>query len=344
MQGISICATGMVTGVGLTAPSSCAAIRCGLNNVQETRFMDSSGEWITGSHAPLDRPLRGRAKLVQLVAPAIRECLDTLKNENPEQIPLLLCVAEKERPGRFEGLEDRLLHEVQDQLTVRFHESSTVISKGRVAGVVAVKTAMDLLHQRRLPYCIVAGVDTFLVAGTLAAFEEKDRLLTESNSDGFIPGEAGAAVMLSPANQGANGDIKIKGIGLGQEPAFIDSGEPLRAQGLVEAIREASQSSGMTIDDLDYRITDANGEQYGFKEAALALTRTLRKRKETFDIRHPAECVGEVGAAIVPVALGVAHAGAKKGYAPGKAVLCHFGNSQGERGVMFLSHQESEGG
>jgi len=99
----------------------------------------------------------------------------------------------------------------------------------------------------------------------------------------------------------------------------------------------------MTIDDLDYRMTDANGEQYGFKEAALAITRTLRKRKEEFDIRHPADCVGEVGAAIVPIALGVANTAAKKGYALGKSVLCHFGNDDEQRAVMFLRFYNSGG-
>jgi hypothetical protein len=48
--------------------------------------------------------------------------------------------------------------------------------------------------------------------------------------------------------------------------------------------------------------------------------------------------MGEVGAAIVPVALGVTMAAAQKGYAQGKGVLCHFGNDDGHRAVMFLSY------
>ncbi len=336
MKSISICASGMVTNVGLTAPSSCAAIRCGIDNFQETRFMDNSGEWITGGYVPLDPPRRGREKLVNLVAPAIGECMNALTDDNFEKIPLLLCVAEKDRPGRIEGLDEHLLDEVQDELKTRFHEKSAIISQGRVGGVTAIKMAMDLFYQSQLPHCIVAGTDTFLIAGTLAAFEKKNRLLTESNADGFIPGEAGAAVLLCPGNQKSDGHMDIKGVGFGQEDAFIDSGEPLRADGLVQAIRETTKNSGMTIDDLDYRMTDANGEQYGFKEAALAMTRVLRKRKEEFDIWHPAECVGEVGAAIVPIALGVANASAKKDCAPGEGVLCHFCNDDGQRAVMFL--------
>jgi 3-oxoacyl-[acyl-carrier-protein] synthase-1 len=300
--------------------------------------MDKNGEWITGSYVPLEQPWRGRAKLVHLVVPAIRECLSAVDGIPTEKIPLFLCIAEKDRPGRLSGLDDLLLDEVQEELNLQFHKKSAIIPQGRVAGVIAIQEATTLLYHERLLYCIVAGVDTFLTAGILAAMEEKERILTGTNSDGFIPGEAGAAILLCPGNQKSNGQMEIKGIGFGKEEAHMDSGEPLRAEGLVQAINGACETSGMSAANLDYRITDANGEQYGFKEAALALTRTLKERKEEFDIWHPVECIGEVGAAIVPVILGVALAAAKKGYAPGNGVLCHFGNDDGQRAAMFLNY------
>ena len=41
-QALAIVGSGMVSGVGLSAPASCAAIRCAISNFQETRFMDSA--------------------------------------------------------------------------------------------------------------------------------------------------------------------------------------------------------------------------------------------------------------------------------------------------------------
>lgn len=92
--------------------------------------------------------------------------------------------------------------------------------------------------------------------------------------------------------------------------------------------------------DLHYRITDISGEQYGFKEASLALTRILRDRKEEFDIWHPADCIGEVGAAIGPVVLAVLHAAMQKGYSPGKSALAHLANDQGKRAAMTVTYQQ----
>lgn len=337
MKSIALLASGMVTGVGLNAPASCAAIRCGLNNFAETRFMDSAGEWIVGSQVPLAQPWRGRPKLVHLVVPAIRECLEQIKDTPPERVPLFLCVAEKESPGRLDGLDDLLLEEVQTALKVRFHESSAVVAKGRVGGVEAIKQARMAIYSRNLPLSIVAGVDSYLVAGTLMEFEKRDRILTGKNSNGFIPGEAGSAVLIGPESHKTDQDLLISGIGFGEEKATIDSEEPLRADGLVQAIKLALAEANLSMGDLDYRITSVNGEQYWFKEAALALTRILRERKEEFDIWHAADCIGELGAAIVPCTLGIALAASRKQYAPGKRALCHFSSDNGLRAAMVLN-------
>ncbi len=346
MKPVSIMASGMVTSVGLTAPSTCAAIRCGINNFQETKFMDQTGEWIAGGEVPLEHPWRGRTKLLKMAVSAIDECLEKLRaaDKDPSfftKIPLLICVAEKNRPGRFYQLEKHLIEDIQEHLKIQFHKTSAIIASGRVGGAIAIDRAIKLLHSGTVPFCMICGTDTYLTGETIDTFEQKDRILTEQNSDGFIPGEAAGAVLLAPGHT-IQSATQIIGVGFGQENAFLDSEKPLRAQGLVQAIQDASNQSGLTINDLDFRITDANGMQYGFKEATLAMTRTLRKRKKEFDIWHPAECIGEVGAAALPIILGVADAATKKNYAPGKNVLVHCGNyDEGQRSALFITKKDA---
>lgn len=336
-QALAIMKSGMVSAVGLSAPATCAAIRCGIDNVQETRFMDSGGEWIVGSSVPLAKPWRGRSKLLRLIGPAIRECLSGLSDPETKNIPLLLCVAEKDRPGKLDGIGESFINDIQDELGLIFHSKSKVISNGCVGGAQAVDQAFTLIFKQRHPYCIIAGVDTFLMAGTLASYEDKDRLLTSNNSNGFIPGEGGAAVLVGAGGKGTNPELKIKGLGFGKEAASIDSEEPLRADGLVQAFKAAFSATGLSMRDMNYRITDANGEQYKFKEGDLAVTRTLRDHKGAIDIWHPADCIGEVGAATVPFVLGVTEAAARKGYSRGKKVLCHFSNDNGDRAAIILT-------
>ena len=58
----------------------------------------------------------------------------------------------------------------------------------------------------------------------------------------------------------------------------------MRADGLATAIKGALADAGCEMHDMDYRITDLSGEQYYFKEAALALSRTLRQTQGR--VRH----------------------------------------------------------
>jgi 3-oxoacyl-[acyl-carrier-protein] synthase-1 len=338
---VAVLESGMVTSVGLDAPSSCAAIRAGISGFTDLS-LEMDGEPLVGCPVSLDASGEQRDRLIALSSRSVSECLSAVGDTPPSEIPLLLCVAESARPGRPDGLDDSFLRDLQINIDAQLHTQTALIADGGVGGVRAIERAGSLLAGG-CPYCVVAGVDSFLPEPTLTFYLEKGRLKTERNSDGFIPGEASAAVLLGPTGAGRSGRLECLGIGFGEEEASVDSESPLRADGMVAAIRAALASSDRDMADLDYRITDLSGEQYGFKEAALALTRILRKRKEEFDIWHPSECVGEVGAAIVPCVLGVALSAARKDYAPGPQVLCHFASDGGDRAAMVLRYENGMG-
>jgi 3-oxoacyl-[acyl-carrier-protein] synthase I len=331
---VAILGCGMMTGVGLTAEASCAAIRCAIDNFQETRFIASGGEWIIGSEVPLDEPWRGIAKLARLLAGPLRECLDQIPDVAPESIPVLLCVAEEDRPGRLEGLGNPLFYRACELLGVHFHDKSRVIAQGRVGGAVGLHHAGRLIYEGGFRHVIVAGVDSYLVGATLRAYDQRERLLTPENSNGFIPGEAGAALLVGPP--GAGGGIVCLGMGFAMEKAMIESEEPLRADGMVAALQQALAAAGLTMAQIGYRLADISGEQYAFKEADLAVSRILRDRHEFQDLWHPADCIGDTGAAAVPSMLAVAFIAARKGYAAGDPVLAHSGNDDGRRAAIIL--------
>jgi 3-oxoacyl-[acyl-carrier-protein] synthase-1 len=314
MTPLAVLNTGMVTGVGLTTEAACAAIRVGITGFVDTRFM-YDGEFIQGCPVPLETPLRGRAKLLEMAVLAIGQTLSPaiLKSFPSEHMSLLLCVSETDRAGRFTGVDESLWRDIVERLQLRFHRRSAVISEGRVGGVKALAYARKLLDRDPDVHSVlVCGVDSLLVAGTLNHYHEQRRLLTADNSDGFIPGEAATAVLLGDMEDKATATLAITGVGFGSEPAPIGSEKPLRGDGLSAAIKQAVADAGVKYADMAYRLTDNSGEQYGFKEAALAMARTLRPVKPEFDILHPADCIGEVGAATVPALLAVAEIAERK--------------------------------
>jgi 3-oxoacyl-[acyl-carrier-protein] synthase I len=133
----------------------------------------------------------------------------------------------------------------------------------------------------------------------------------------------------------------VLGMGLARESAPIESEEPLRGGGLALAIGEAFRESGLTIQEMHYRITDLNGEHYKFKEMTFAMMRYERKPKpKLFDLWHPIEYIGDVGAAIGPIVLAVALHASRKRYGIGPRVLCTFGNDDGERATLVVNFRE----
>jgi len=336
---VAIVSSGLVTSVGLSAPAACAAIRAGITNHTETRFMGSDGEWIMGAQVPLEKPWRGRTKLVKMAGMAIREALEPLGDIASESLPLLLCVAEHDRPGRLEGLDNGLFAELEVELGMRFHPlASAVVPQGRASVCLALAQARKLMSDQLMLRVLIAATDSLLVAPTLVAFGERDRLLTARNSNGFIPGEGAGAILISAAEEKAEPQLLCLGVGRGMEPAPLNFEDPLRADGLTEAIKNALADAGCSMGALDFRITDNSGEQYYFKEAALALSRTLRVRKEEFDIWHPADCIGEVGAAIGTAIFAKALAACRKAYSKGRCILVHAGNDAGRRTAAVLRY------
>jgi 3-oxoacyl-[acyl-carrier-protein] synthase I len=331
---VAVLGVGQVSGVGLTAAESCAAIRCGINNFQETRFIGRDGEWLVGSAVELEEQSRGMTKLAKMAARAIGECFAAAVDEKPERVPVLVCIAEPERPGRFEGISHVLLQAIEQELGFKLHPHSRVIEQGRVGGAVALLHARRMLAEGRYALTIVAGVDTFLTGATLMAYDHEDRLLRRDNSNGFIPGEAAGAVLLATWRDGMTAPLLLRGLGFARESAPLGSGRPLRADGLTQAIRAALDEAGIGLKDCDHRIADMNGEQYRFREAALATTRLLRVRKVLFSLWHPADCIGEVGAATLPAMLAMLFAGACNDYLPGPVFLGHLGNDDEKRAAL----------
>jgi 3-oxoacyl-[acyl-carrier-protein] synthase-1 len=338
---LAITGTGLVTGVGLSAPATCAAIRCAIDNFQETRFMDRGGEWIMGCEVPLERPWRGKTKLIKMAAQAIRECLEGRPDISPPNTPLLLCLSEHARPGRVIDDDNRFFFDLLDELGLEFHEKSRVIAQGHVAVAVALKHARRLIQELKLRHVLIAATDSLLVGPTLAYYEEKDRLLTSEYSNGFIPGEAGAALVIEPPFARETQQLVCLGLGFAVEKAHIDSEEPLRADGLTAAIRESLNDAGIGESILDFRITDISGEHYSFKEASLAFSRIDRTKREEFDLWHPADCIGEVGSAVGAVMIAVLKAACEKGYSKGNHILAHVGNDDGKRASMIFAWQST---
>ena len=335
-----ITSTGMVCPVGLNAEAACAAMRAGIARFEELPYLDNDGEPIVGAMTPgLDADLKFEQRLVEMLAAAISDCLKGQLSTSLETIPLLVGLPESGRPGAQDTLADRVIGQVQEKLQLQFHPLlSRTISKGHTAGFEALGITRNLLKDQKASICLVCGVDSYINARSLLWLDQNWRLKTGENSDGVIPGEAAAAVLIQ--RQGTSerkASIKIAGLGFDKERASVLSEEPLLGQGLTKAARTAMAEAGIQIEKIGFRLTDVTGESYGYKEQALVLSRLMRVRREEFPLWHCAENFGDTGAAVGIIQMLVAFYAFQKCYAPGKSAMCFTSADSGERAVALLA-------
>jgi 3-oxoacyl-[acyl-carrier-protein] synthase-1 len=335
---VAILSTGLTTAVGSSSPATCAAIRASVANPTLTRFIDSSGKWIQAQQVAQVPAGRGIIKLASMACAAIVEALVDIPRSEWGTIPLLLCVAEQDRPGRVAKLDTDLFPAIQRELGTQFAADSAIIAHGRVSAAVAISQARKLLYQQGRPMVLIVATDSLVSWPTLSSYERAGRLLTQRNSNGFIPGEGAGALLVGRPR--THSEMICWGLGFAVESANIQSDQPLRADGLTLAVKTALGEAGWAMHDVDYRVTDLSGEQFYFKEAALALTRLLRQHKEELDLWHPAEILGETGALSGVSSIAVAEAASRKGYSRGPRVLVHMSNDSGARAALTLQATE----
>jgi 3-oxoacyl-[acyl-carrier-protein] synthase I len=337
---LAVAGLGMVSSLGAGSEANAAAFRCGYDGFQIPRKGKVRYRY---APAPLDPAIRGLSRLVVLTVPAINEALENL-NEKSHSLPVLFCLAEETRPGCHiaSGYPERLIEALNQEVNIDlYHPESSYYCAGRAGFASALRDAQRLCTEQEHEFVLIVGIDNLTTSSAINAFmggnHSPCRLLTPDNSDGFIPGEAATALLLSRSGH-AEEQTWITGVGLAKEPAPLDSEEVHTSRGLTEAIRNAAIQAGTQVADTDFVIAGLSGESWFFVEASNAIHRTMEHTRATHPLWHPADSIGEVGAAIGPAIVVMAHYAFSKGYAPGPKALCHLSNDDHRRGAFILEH------
>ena len=78
-----------------------------------------------------------------------------------------------------------------------------------------------------------------------------------------------------------------------------------------------------------------NGEGLVAKEWGVAYLRSAERFAEGFEVEHPADCLGDAGAALGPILLGLAAIGLEKGYREGPCLVWSTSDREA-RGAALL--------
>ncbi len=326
---------GMACPVGLTAASAYAAVRGGINRFQELPYCDERGQVLTGSvFAPLGETAEACERWIPLLRCALADALSGTP-ALPADWHVMLALPTRTGTTLTAPNFDRCLEKCADWLGPALRcDRVHVLAGGPCMGYRAIAAARAVLNENRARSVLVAAADSLIAARPLLALSRQRRLLTEENPDGLMPGEAAAALVLT--RRAATPLGAILGLGFGTEPSQVDNDVPLRGQGIVDAARVALAECALALHDVDVRLSDAAGESFHFREQVLAVTRLLRRNKDSFPLWRVARSLGHTGAAAGICNLVIALSAAQTGRFPGNRAIAYAGDDEGARAALIL--------
>ncbi len=362
MSAIAVTSVGAVTPVGLGARASSAALRAGVARVGEiasTRVSGPSGtsvaalggrvplEWFDGGPKIEEWPGHerfaaeppppehlliedGAGRLVRLAARAAAECWArrAASPQPPAGFGLFLGLGESEDTATERAVVDAITSAVGGAAPALVD----VKREGRASALLAAHRASVALESGSLDAALVGGVDSLVRPSVY------DRLRASgvvrdpaTNPQGVLPGEAAAFFLLERRPGSAPALARLAGGAAALEPT-AGKNVPNGALGLSAAVRAARASAPLR--SMPLVVCDLNGDRLRALEWAMVQTRVLgdlaweEAMPTSGETWHPADCIGDTGAASGGVDSVWAIEALREGYALTKRVLV-WGASDG---------------
>lgn len=316
---------GMLSAIGQDAKASYAAVRAGIDNNQDSGYAAPVGEegspLMPVKMALVPEPIlpeiddavffwgaysRWHQHLLQLAHLPMAEAMADYTGEHT--VPLLLSCPEKYNQHP-DNLPENFLSDLITQTGLPINEPlSRLLHTGRPGVLDALQMANTLLNREDVPAVLIGGVDSFQRPQLMRALLSEGRIKHGATMGGFIPSEGAAFILLTQdpalALQHQGQAIRILPPGNSQEPGHIYSNEPYLGEGLAQATSKALEGhQGLSITCI---YSSMNGEAFWSKEIGVTLIRNKPQLAEPYQTEHPADCLGDTGAASGAFLIGLA--------------------------------------
>jgi 3-oxoacyl-[acyl-carrier-protein] synthase-1 len=207
-------------------------------------------------------------------------------------------------------------------------------SPGRI-----LEDALAELERGECDALILGGVHSDQCPARIARLSSQKRLYAGENMDGVLPGEgAGFVTLLVPSGArraGVGARAQLVALGLGHDKALPDNHESaFEAAGLTLAVRLATEALRAQKQRIGWQFNDLGCENYRLSEWICVMTRTQALWEEPQVSESPAQRLGNLGAATIPVQLALAMEAWRRGYAPHQRLLCLAGSDDGARAAL----------
>jgi len=344
-----VASVGVHTSIGFDALTTAMLFRAGSCGMRAAPLVDIDGDQITMCFVPTLAPLlSGWERAVALAQPALEEALSPLVGRvDGGGVKLQMCIDEHfGRAGRGTPEADAAAAMVT-AITQRAHQllpglSVDVTARGGASGALCLPELLDGLNRRKYEAVVLGAVHSDYDPVRIEQLSEQGRLFKPDNLDSFIPGELAVFVVLmretALRRAGLEGMAGVVAGASGVEAATIDNDlSAYDAKGLTNTIRQATQpmaDAGLTA---GWALTDLTFEMHRVAEWQSMIVRTRKLWAEPYVVDSPAQRIGRLGAAAIPLGMALAAVGWRHGSAPAPIAVVYAGSDGGERGAALLA-------
>jgi 3-oxoacyl-[acyl-carrier-protein] synthase-1 len=220
-------------------------------------------------------------------------------------------------------------------------DCSQIFPGGRAAALVALQAAVMHLTQNPTATVVVGGVDTFLDLRRIAVLDSEARILGPKVKDGFIPGEGAAFFVLRDTSAaqalGASGiQVHVKGVATVADDGHRYGSAPALGEGLSNAFEQLRGALQGGEPPIASNFAAFNGENFEAKLWGVARLRHSDFFAPAMVMHHPADSIGDTGAASGAILTALAAYAVSKGHRESSALVWAASDHE-VRGCALLS-------
>ncbi len=338
---LQIVAVGARTPIGLTAESSAAAARGGINRISRQHAPNGDEDVLLCSDSTLG-DLSGTDRMIALGRSALAEVLSKLEASRLPQGPVIPVIVglPEERPGYGVNETRRVLAGLASASKGRFGVAVEPLPLGHAAALEGLRHVRARLDSGHDPIVIVGGIDSYIDHAALDWLVENDQWQREGVRSGFIPGEGAAFVaLMRPADARSAGLAPlalVRSAASARETKLLLSEDLLLGEGLVAAVAEALTPLGRSNLLVDDVYCDINGERYRSEEWGFVALRLASAFRDPTAYRTAVGRWGDAGAATGALNLVLATQAWQRLYARGDHAMVWASSLSGLRTAVLL--------
>lgn len=321
---LAIISSGAQTPAGLTLKATSAAFRAGLNAFVRPPYLRDrrTGAPVTVSMLESLEDARATARIKAFAQAAAHESYGPLQAITQSVRFGFLLNLPEERPTFTKDAAVGVARQVLESLPIQVASSHRALLQAGSAGLFALLSQAErLLRAKEVDVCLVGGADSHIDIDVLHWIEKCGRLKSTEQPNGVVPGEAAAFVVVCLpefAEQNRYPPVcHIASCSAFPEPNPWYTRRSTLGQGLTRSLQNVFR---ITSQQANCVYAELNGESWRADEWGYAYLRTASYYRNPLTVLHPANCLGETGAATGALLIGLAGASLARDSGTGKAV------------------------